>query len=193
LAYLVAQAGGRDVEIGISDNGFFLAGEKMQIEKALAFLNSNVLKAVLEEAVDRTEVLNRRFRHCATRALMILRNYKGISRSVGRQQMKSHFLLASVKKISRNFPILKEARREVLEDLMDIENAKLVLDWIKEGKIKVEKINTNLPSPFALSLILQGYADLLKIEDKIAFLKRMHEEHLKSIGEKERYKNNKLL
>jgi len=193
LAYLVAQAGGRDVEIGISDNGFFLAGEKLQVEKALNFLNSKNLKEVLEEAVDRTEVLNRRFRHCATRSLMILRNYKGISRSVGKQQMKSHFLLASVKKISRNFPILKEARREVLEDLMDIENAKLVLDWIKEGKIKVEKINTNLPSPFALSLILQGYADLLKIEDKIAFLKRMHEEHLKSIGEKERYKNNKLL
>jgi len=184
LAYLVAQAGGRDVEIGISDNGFFLAGEKLQVEKALNFLNSKNLKEVLEEAVDRTEVLNRRFRHCATRALMILRNYKGVSRSVGKQQMKSHFLLASVKKISRNFPILKEARREVLEDLMDIENAKLVLDWIKDGKIKVEKINTNLPSPFALSLILQGYADLLKIEDKIAFLKRMHEEHLKEIGER---------
>jgi len=40
-----------------------------------------------------------------------------------------------------------------------------------------------LPSPFALNLILQGYADLLKIEDKIAFLKRMHQEHLKEIGE----------
>jgi len=184
LAYLVAQAGGRDVEIGISDNGFFLAGEKLQVEKALNFLNSKNLKEVLEEAVDRTEVLNRRFRHCATRALMILRNYKGVSRSVGKQQMKSFFLLASVKKISRNFPILKEARREVLEDLMDIENAKLVLDWIKDGKIKVEKINTSLPSPFALNLILQGYADLLKIEDKIAFLKRMHEEHLKEIGER---------
>ncbi len=48
-------------------------------------------------------------------------------------------------------------------------------------EIKVEKINTKLPSPFALNLILQGYADLLKIEDKIAFLKRMHELHLESI------------
>ena len=65
---------------------------------------------------------------------------------------------------------------------MDIENAKLVLDWIKGGKIKVEKIATKLPSPFALNLIMQGYADLLKIEDKIEFLKRMHKEHLKEIG-----------
>ncbi len=181
LAYLVAQAGGRDIEIGINDNGFFLAGEKLQIEKALNFLNSKNLKDVLEEAITKTEVLKRRFRHCATRSLMILKSYKGKRKSVGKQQMKSHFLLASVKKISKSFPILKEARREVLEDLMDIENAGLVLDWIKEGKIKVEKINVQLPSPFALNLILQGYVDILKMEDKIEFLKRMHEEHLKSI------------
>jgi len=184
IACLVAQAGGRDVEIGINDNGFFLAGEKLQVEKALKFLNSKNLKEVLEEAIDRTEVLKRRFRHCATRSLMILKNYKGRKKTVGKQQMKSHFLLASVKKISKNFPILKEARREVLSDLMDIENTKQVLDWIKEGKMKIEKINTNLPSPFALNLILQGYADLLKIEDKIEFLKRIHKEHLKKIEKK---------
>ncbi len=181
IAFLAARVGGRDIEIGINDNGFFLAGEKLQIEKALKSLDSKNLREVLEEAVEKTEILNRRFRHCATRSLMILRSYKGRKKTVGRQQMSSYFLLDSVKKISRNFPILKEARREVLEDLMDIENAKKVLDWIKEGKIKIEKINTKLPSPFALNLILQGYADLLKIEDKIAFLKRMHEEHMKEI------------
>ena len=182
LAFLTARIGGRDIEIGINDNGFFLAGEKLQIEKAIKFLNSKNLKEILEEAIEKTEVLQRRFRHCATRSLMILRSYKGKSKSVGKQQMRSYFLLASIKKISKDFPILQEARREVLEDLMDIENARLVLDWINEGKIKIEKINTNLPSPFALNLILQGYADLLKIEDKIAFLKRMHQEHLKEIG-----------
>jgi len=181
LAFLVARAGGRDVEIGIRDNGFFLAGEKLQVEKALKFLNSENLQEVLEEAIDKTEVLKRRFRHCATRSLMILRNYKGRRKTVGKQQMKSHFLLASVKKISKKFPILMEARREVLEDLMDLENTKQVLDWIKEGRIKVEKIQTELPSPFALNLILEGYSDLLKIEDKIEFLKRIHKEHLKKI------------
>ncbi len=181
IALLVAQSGGRDIEIGINDNGFFLSGERLKIDKALEFLNSENLKEVLDEAINKTEILNRRFRHCAARALMILRNYKGVKRSVGKQQMKSHFLLASVKKISLDFPILKEARREVLEDLMDIKNAEVVLGWIKQGRIKVERIHTRLPSPFALGLILQGYADLLKIEDKINFLKRMHEAHLKEI------------
>jgi ATP-dependent Lhr-like helicase len=182
LAFLIGRVGGRDIEIGIRDNGFFLAGEKLQVEKALKFLNSENLKEILEEAINKTEVLKRRFRHCAARSLMILRNYKGRKKTVGKQQMKSHFLLASVRKISKNFPILMEARREVLEDLMDIESTKIVLDWIQRGRVKIEKISTDLPSPFALNLVLQGYADLLKMEDKINFLKRMHKEHLKKIG-----------
>lgn len=88
--------------------------------------------------------------------------------------MKSFLLLSAINKISRDFPILKEARREVLEDLMDIEKTGLVLKWLKEGNIKIEKIETSLPSPFATNLVLQGYSDLLKIEDRIEFLKRMH-------------------
>jgi ATP-dependent helicase Lhr and Lhr-like helicase len=97
--------------------------------------------------------------------------------------MKSHFLLAAVRKISHEFPILREARREVFEDLMDIENTKKVLSQIKSGKINVKIIETPLPSPFALNLILQGHTDLIKIEDKQAFLRRMHELHVKRILE----------
>jgi len=174
IAFLVGRLGGRDVEIGISDNGFFLAGEKLQVERAMKHLNSGNLHEILKEAIERTEILNRRFRHCATRSLMILRKYKGREKSVGRQQMSSHFLISSVKKIKGEFPILKEARREVLEDLMDIENAKIVLDWISERKIKIEYKETSLPSPFSLGLIIQGYSDLIKMEDKMQFLRRMH-------------------
>ena len=101
----------------------------------------------MKEAIEKTDVLARRFRHCATRSLMILRNYKGINKTVGKQQMKSHFLLHAVKKITNEFPILREARREVLEDLMDVQNAKKVLEWIKDGKVKVKFIDTIIPSP----------------------------------------------
>ena len=96
--------------------------------------------------------------------------------------MKSHFLLHAVKKITNEFPILREARREVLEDLMDIENAKKVIEWIKNGKVKIKFIDTMIPTPFATNLIIQGYTDLIRIEDKQAFLRRMHELHLKEIS-----------
>lgn len=186
IAYCMAQLGGRDVEIGINDNGFYFAGERLPIEKAIAFLEPENLQKVLREAVEKTDILARRFRHCAKRALMILKNYKGMQKTVGKQQLKSHFLLAAIRKISTEFPILKEARREVLEDLMDINNTKIVLQWIKEGKVKVKYEQTSLPSPFALNLILQGHSDLIRIEDKQAFLKRMHEAHLRAIGKIEK-------
>jgi ATP-dependent Lhr-like helicase len=175
LAYAAARFGGRDIEIGINDNGFYLASQgQMNIERAIKELNSKNIQTILDEAVLKTEVFKRRFRHCATRALMLLRTYKGHRKSVGKQQMSSHFLLAASQKTSSDFPVLKEAKREVMEDLMDIGNAKLVLDWIREGKIKVEIAGKEFPSPFAFNLIIQGHADLLKIEDKIEFLKRMH-------------------
>src|SRR3972149_8822196 len=156
IGYIVASLGGRDIELGITDNGFYLAGENMILKRALEELKEKNLEKFLKESIDRTDVLARRFRHCATRSLMILRNYKGRSKTVGKQQMKSHFLLHAVKKITNEFPILREARREVLEDLMDIENAKFVLKWIKEGKIKMKVVETSIPSPFASNLIMQG-------------------------------------
>lgn len=183
FGYIMGALGGRDIEIGITDNGFYLSGEKMMVKRAIEELNEKNLEKYLKGAIDRTDVLARRFRHCASRALMILRSYKGRRKTVGKQQMKSHFLLSAVKKITNEFPVLREARREVLEDLMDVENAKLVLKWIQEKKIEIKIVETPLPSPFALNLILQGHTDLVRIEDKQAFLKRMHELHVKKILE----------
>ena len=182
LGYLLGRIEGRDVELGISDNNFYIAGDKMKIEKAIELLKKEKLEDILKEAVEKTDVLARRFRHCATRSLMILRNYKGVKRTVGKQQMKSHFLYHAVRKITSEFPILREARREVLEDLMDIESAKLVVQWIKEGRVKIKIRETPLPSPFAVNLIIQGHTDLIRIEDKQQFLRRMHELHMKQIN-----------
>ena len=184
VAYLIGQQHGRDIEVGIRDNGFYIAGEsidKDKIKKVLKFLTDENVEEVLRETIERTELFKRRFRHAAGRSLMILRNYKGVRKSAGKQQMKSHFLLSAVQKISKEFPILKEARREILEDMMDLENTKQVLKWLKEGKMKVEFKKSSLPSPFSLNIIMEGRYDLIKIEDKIEFLKRIHLEIQKQI------------
>ena len=181
LGYIIGRLGSRDIEVGITDNGFYLSGEKMMLERTLKELNEDNLEETLKEAIDKSDTLARRFRHCATRSLMILRNYKGVRRSVGKQHMKSHFLLSAVKKISNEFPILREARREVFEDLMDIDGAKKILKDINENKIKMKIIETKVPSPFAIHLVMQGHTDLLRMEDKQAFLRRMHELHMKGI------------
>ncbi len=181
-AFAAARHRMRDVEIGVGDNGFYIAGEKLDLDKILEYVKSTNLNEILKEAIEKTEILKRRFRHCAARSLMILRSYKGRSKSVGKQQMHSGFLYTAVKKISNEFPILREARREVLQDLMDFDSAKKVLQWIENGKVKFVDKKTAIVSPFGLNLMMQGRSDLIKMEDRVAFLKRMHELHMKGAG-----------
>jgi len=188
VAYAIGKMQHRDVEMGINDNGFYLASEKpIQALRAFKLLKSEELRQVMELAINKTEVLSRRFRHCAARSLMILRQYKGRVKRVGRQQVSSMLLMSAVKRISKDFSILKEARREVLEDLMDIDNSVKILEKIESKKIKIKEINTRIPSPFAFNLVLQGYTDVFKVEDKVEFLRRMHQNVLAKIG-----KNNKI-
>ena len=184
-AFAAARLKMRDVEMGISDNGFYIAGEKLDDKGILEWVKSKDLVAILKEAIEKTDILKRRFRHCAARSLMILRNYKGREKSVGKQQVHSEFLYLAVKKLSNEFPILREARREVFEDLMDVANATKVLKWIETGNVKFKIKVLPFVSPFGLALVMQGRADLIKMEDRALFLKRMHELHLKAIGAKE--------
>jgi ATP-dependent helicase Lhr and Lhr-like helicase len=185
VAYAVAKREGKSVAIGLSDNGFHLSIQgKVQAHNAFKSLTPGNLRGILVEAIDRSDVLTRRFRHCAMRSLMMLRNYKGNRKSVGRQQMGSKILLSFVKRLDQKFPILEEARREVLEDLMDVQNARLVLSAIQDGKIEVREINTDIPTPFAMDLIGRGYMDVLRAEERHEFIKRMHEALLERIRDK---------
>jgi ATP-dependent Lhr-like helicase len=187
LGFAISKISKKDVEINISDNGFYiLTNTAVQASRAFGLLKSSELRKVSELALDKSEVLRRRFRHCAARALMILRSYMGREKSVGRQQKSSMLLINAVRKISFDFPILKEARREVLEDLMDIKNAQKVLEWVEDGTIKVKEIFTDIPTPFAFNLIAMGYSDIMKMEDKQEFLKRMHNMILAKISLKKK-------
>ncbi|MBI2208006.1 ATP-dependent helicase [Candidatus Woesearchaeota archaeon] len=185
VAFAISRTQHRDVEIGVNDNGFYIASDKtVNVMHAFKLIKSKEFRKVLDMAIDRTEILKRRFRHCAMRALMILRTYKGRTKHVGRQQVSSQILINAVKRISPDFSILKEARREVLEDLMDVENAQKVIEGIEKGNISIKEISTNVPSPFAFNLIAQGISDVLKIEDRVEFLRRMHRNVLAKIGMK---------
>jgi len=183
IAFAIAKVEHKDVEIGITDAGFYVASEKqLNAVKALKSLKSNELRQVVSLAIEQTEILRRRFRHCAARALMILRSYKGKTKNVGLQQMSSALLLNAVRRISNEFPILKEARREIMEDLMDIENSINVLKKIENGSITIKEHNTSIPSPFALNIVMQGHLDLMKADDKLEFLRKMHNQILAKIS-----------
>lgn len=175
LAYAISLLHKRDLEIGISDNGFYFRYDQpFDLFKVFDELHKSSLDRILKHAIDKSEVLRRRFRHCAGRSFMILRQYKGLHKRVGRQQVSSMILLKAVRMLDENFVILKEARREVLEDLMDIENAKRVLNELSSGRMQIATLQTGIASPFAFGLVLQGHLDIMRVEDRGEFLKRMH-------------------
>ena len=177
VAYQARDRINRDIEINISDNGFYLAipmDKSLNGTALLQSLDPDTLYDVMRDVLAKTEVLKRRFRHCAARSLMILRNYKGNQKTVSRQQLNSRLLIAAVRRISDDFIILEEARREVLEDLMDIQHAKQILEGIHDDTIRISETYGEIPSPFAFNLVTLGYSDVMKMEDKQEFLQRMH-------------------
>jgi len=179
------------LNIGITDNGFYISSErKLNLGKPLESLALQNIRKLMEKAIENTEVLKRRFRNCAVRGLMILRNYKGRTKSVSRQQFSSQRLLRYLMENFNGFPILKEAKREVLEDLMDIENAIKVFKSIRDGKVKIEQVNLPFPSPFATKMVLEGKTDIFRMEDRLKFLKELHQKILADISR--RYKNKNI-
>ncbi len=175
-----------NVGIVINDNGFSLLVPKglkvLNVSDLVQKVTKDNLEDFLKQSLEKTELFKRRFRHCATRALMILKQYKGHKISIGRQSFNAHFLMASVKQISEDFPILKETFREITEDHMDIVNAKKVLNWIEEGKIKVVDFNSGeVPSPFAHNLFTIGQSDVILMADRKELLERLHKQVLEKI------------
>jgi ATP-dependent helicase Lhr and Lhr-like helicase len=184
VAYLLAREHKRDVMISVSDNGFYLSSDgKIGGLETFKELKSSNIEEILVKAIDKTETLAGRFRHCAGRSLMILRRYKGKEKSVSRQQVKGKILLKFVKELDENFSILKEARREVMEDFMDVKNAKKVLEMIEDGRMQIKRIDTTIPSPFAFNLVAQSYLDVLKYEERMEFIRRMHQAIIREIGD----------
>lgn len=187
VAYIISQKYHHDVMISIDDNGFYLSSDsKIGGVEAFEELNSNNIRDVLIKAIDKTETLSNRFRDCANRSLMILRRYKGHEKSVGKQQVTSKILLNFVRDLDNHFVILDEARREVIEDYMDIEHAEEILKDIEDKKITIKTVDTVIPTPFAFNLVSRGYLDVLKYEDRSEFIKRMHEAIIKKINDKKR-------
>jgi ATP-dependent Lhr-like helicase len=175
FGYRAGKKKGANVRMAIGDNGFMLTiSKEMSQEELLQMFSVDNFQEDLIIALDRSEILKRRFRHVAVRSLLVLRNYLGREKSVWRQQMDSETLMRVIKKIDPNFPILKEVYREVMEDAMEIDNAIDYLNKVKKKEVKVTLKDLPTPSPFAFNLVAMGESDIVLMEDRKAFIQRLH-------------------
>ena len=174
-AYRLSNMLGANVSITISDDSFMLGCPRtFDIDQLQGLIKGGELETILRKSLKDSEIFKLRFRHTAARSFMILRNYMGRPISVNRQQIRSSYLLDALGNME-NVPVIEETYREVMEDDMDIKNAKYVLDLIDIGEMQLNLIRySGTPSPFAHSAILSGFSDIVLMEDRSALLRELH-------------------
>jgi len=181
-AFAITEAHHTNVRVSVTDDNFMITvPKKIELKGLVNLVTSETLEDLLRRAIRNTELFKQRFRHCATRSFMILRNYKGREVSIGRQQLRSQRVLDWLHEIV-DFPVVKEAYNEILHEVMDLDHAGEVLRGIEAGKIAVvESDFASLPSPFAHNVVLQGVSDLVLMEDRSALLRELHRKVLERV------------
>ena len=183
-AFKLTQQLGSNVSVSVLDDAFMISvPRQVSLADMRSLVKSDELEGVLCKAIKDSEMFKQRFRHTASRSFMILRNYKGRQVSVNRQQVRSGYLLDYLSNLE-HVPVIDETYREILEDVMDLANARAVLEGIEKGQMDVACIDfSSAPSPFAHSIVLAGISDIVLMEDRSALLKELHRKVLERVME----------
>jgi ATP-dependent Lhr-like helicase len=167
---------GRDLALNVADFGWSIRlAESITPElsaEAIAplFDPARFAEDVLE-GVDRGELLSRRFRHVAETALMVLRNpERGRRVRVGGLNWVASRLFPLVKAHCPDHPVLRETRREVLEDILDVPAAER---WLRSCPPVRYRMLPGI-SPFAAAWIERGPTEALCFEPPAMALRRLH-------------------
>ncbi len=177
---------GINTRITVTDDGFMLSYEqKIDLKHIPSMINSNNFEDLVKRSVSNTEVFKQRFRHCASRSMMVLRRYKGHEISVVRQQLRSEKVLRALQDIP-GFPVITETFREIMNDMMDVPLAKkYVSDVIEKSRYRINDYSSE-SSPFSLSLILAGVSDIVMMEDRARLLRELQSRIVDKIYSNER-------
>lgn len=113
------------------------------------------LESMVTEEVGGSALFAARFRECAARALLLPRRDPGRRSPLWQQRQRASQLLDVARKYP-SFPIVLETVREVLQDVYDLPALMTLTTEIASRKIRMVEAETEVPSPFARSLLF-GY------------------------------------
>lgn len=156
LALLAAQTAREEMETDIGsvdeEDGLLLYsyGDRRIPEGLLQRIPAETSEEVLSALLPATPLFNMAFRYNCGRALMM-----GVRRN-GRQplwmqRLRSAEMLDRVVR-EREHPLVRETRRECMNQLWDVKGVKQLLQRIHTGEITVREIYTDTPSPMSLPL-----------------------------------------
>ncbi|MFC4987923.1 ATP-dependent helicase [Saliphagus infecundisoli] len=185
LAAECADRATANVKVAVADNGFVLSmplNRKIELETILADLDPSEVREKLRGALAGTDLLQRYFRINATRALMILKRYKGYEKSASEQQVASEMLLGFAEDLEE-FAVIEETYREILEDKLAVSEIESIVGAIDAGELAVSQVLVDSPTPRAFGLATLSASDVVLAEDESAALQAFHEHVLEEIGE----------
>ena len=113
------------------------------------------LEQLVTSEVGGSALFASRFREAAARALLLPRYNPGKRSPLWQQRQRAAALLEVAYKYP-SFPIVLETVREVLQDVYDLPALALLTREIEGRKIRIVETETDVPSPFARSLLF-GY------------------------------------
>ncbi len=174
-----------NVAVAVADNGFSLAlplNRKVDVAAILRDLDPETVRGDLREALADTDLLKRYFRIDAGRSLMILKRYKGYEKSAAEQQVSAEMLLSFAEDLEE-FAVMEETYRELLEDRLDVEGIRSVVERIAAGEVAVANHAVDSPSPLSFGLATLVDSDVVLAEDQSAVLQEFHARVQEEIGE----------
>ncbi|PSP78338.1 helicase [Halobacteriales archaeon QS_4_69_225] len=185
LAYRCAREANTNVTVAVADHGFTLSmpmNRRVDLKALLADIDPTAVRADLRAALDGTDLLKRYFRINATRALMILKRYKGHEKSASQQQVSSEMLLGFADD-KEAFAVLEETYREILEDKLNVEAVETFVAGVRTGDIDVHLQEVDSPTPRAFGLATLMASDVVLAEDESAVLQEFHDRVMAEIDD----------
>ncbi len=153
---------GLEVEAMWSDDGFVmrLGDSEATLESADIVLTPAELKELVLRELGGTSLFAAKFREAASRALLLPKRRHGMRAPLWQQRKRAADLLAVAARFS-SFPIILETYRECLRDVFDLPAAAAILTKISRGEIRITRVESNKPSPFAAALLFSYIANYI--------------------------------
>jgi len=153
---------GLEVESMWSDDGFVLrlpdSDAPVEIEDFV--LAPAEFKELVLRQLGSTSLFAAKFREAASRALLLPKRRPGMRAPLWQQRKRAADLLAVAARFS-SFPIILETYRECLRDVFDLPAAAAILSKIQRGEIRLTRVESDKPSPFAGALLFSYIANYI--------------------------------
>ncbi|MBN2412165.1 DEAD/DEAH box helicase [candidate division KSB1 bacterium] len=168
LAAVLEQRYDVQSQYSYDDDGILLrlvdVTEPPPIEDLLG-LSADEMEKILTAHLTTTPLFAVRFRHNATRALLLQRSRADKRIPLWLQRLRAADLLQVVREFP-DFPILIETIRDCLQDVFDLKGLLTVVEDIQHKRIKIDIVHTPSPSPMASGLLFRFLSEYMYDYDK---------------------------